>query len=436
MRFPERHAGRRPGRPAAIAAIAATAIAAMALAVPAAVAQGGAGAGSGAPGEPLRLGFLSVHTGPLAAGGRQMEEGIRLFLKERNGAIAGRRVELFVADTAGNPPQAKAKTQELVEKNRVHAIIGPLATFEALAIDDYIRQVQVPLITPTSAAQKDLAQDRQSDYVIHAVGTAAQPMHVLADFAVKRLGIRRVAAIADDFTYGHEGLAGFQRVFEEAGGKLVQKLWPPLNVPEYGSYVSQLKTDVGAVYAGFAGINGARFLKQYAEYGLTRVPVLGNPTCVDEGILRNMGDEALGVYSASWYAATLDTPENLRFVKAIQDEFKATPGFYTAGTYTAAMLLEAALQSIGGRFEDRAGLVRALHAVRLEHSPIGPVRIDEYGKPVLNIYVRKVERRDGRLVNALVATYPAVSQFWTYEPKAFIAAPVYSRDYPPARNLE
>ena len=93
--------------------------------------------------EPLRLGFLTVRTGALAAGGKQMEEGIVLFLKERNYTLAGRKVELTIADTGGNPAQAKSKTQELVEKDRVHAIIGPLATFEALAIDDYIKDARV-----------------------------------------------------------------------------------------------------------------------------------------------------------------------------------------------------------------------------------------------------------------------------------------------------
>src|ERR1051326_1142765 len=111
--------------------------------------------------DPPRLGFLTVRTGALAAGGRQMEEGIQLFLKERNNTLAGRRVELFIADTGGNPAGAKTKTQELIEHNRVHVIIGPLATFEALAIDDYIRESKVPLITPTSAAQNDLAQQKK-----------------------------------------------------------------------------------------------------------------------------------------------------------------------------------------------------------------------------------------------------------------------------------
>src|SRR2546421_12420599 len=108
--------------------------------------------------EPIRIGFLTVRSGPLAAGGKQMEQGIQLFLKERNNMIAGRKVELIIADTGGNPAGAKTKTQELVERDKVHVIIGPLAAFEALAIDDYIRQTRTPLITPTSAAQNDLAQ--------------------------------------------------------------------------------------------------------------------------------------------------------------------------------------------------------------------------------------------------------------------------------------
>jgi branched-chain amino acid transport system substrate-binding protein len=400
------------------------ALLAVVLAFPAALAQSTA--------EPLRLGFLTVRTGALAAGGKQMEEGINLFLKERNSMLAGRKVELFIADTGGSPPQAKSKVQELVEKDHVHVIIGPLATFEALAIDDYIRQSQVPLITPTSAAQKDLAQQKQSDYVIHAVGTAAQPMHVLGDFAARKAGVKTVAQVADDFTYGHEGAAGFRAGFTAAGGRVVQALWPPLNVPDYGSYVSQIQPDVDGVYAGFAGINGLRFLKQYADYGMKK-PVFGNPTSVDEGVLKNMGDEALGVYSASWYSAEIDTPENKRFVEAVKKDYNVVPGFYTASTYVAAMTLEAALKSIDGKFEDKPAFIRALHTVHLDASPIGPVRIDEYGKPVLNIYVKKVERKDGKLVNTVVATYPNVTQFWSFDPKAFLAAPVYSRDYPPLK---
>ena len=392
-------------------------------------------AASFAQSEPLRIGFLTVRSGPLAAGGRQMEEGIQLFLKERNNMLAGRKVELIIADTGGNPAGAKGKTQELVERNNVHVIIGPLATFEAIAIDDYVLQSKVPLITPTSAAQNDLAQQKKNDYVIHAVGTAAQPTHVLGQYAAKKLGMKRVAMIADDFAYGHEGAAGFLKVFEDNGGHVVQKLWSPLNVADYGTFIAQIKPNVDGVYAGFAGTNGLKFLKQYKEYQL-KPTVLGNPTSVDEGVLRNMGDEALGVYSASWYSAGIDTPDNQRFVKAIQAEYKVTPGFYTAGTYTAGLFLEEALKAVKGRFEDKPAFLRALHSAHLISGPMGPIRLDDYGKPVLNMYIRKVERKDGQLVNAIVETIPNVTQFWTYDAKTFLAMPPYSREMPPARYLE
>ena len=387
--------------------------------------------------DPIRVGFLTVRTGALAAGGRQMEDGIQLFLKERNYTIAGRKVELIIADTGGNAAGAKTKTQQLVELNKVHVIIGPLATFEALAIDDYIKEMRVPLITPTSAAQNDLAQQNRNDFVLHAVGTAAQPMHVLGEYAAKKLGYKRVATIADDFTYGHEGEAGFQHAFEDNGGKVVQKLWSPLNVADYASYMGEIKQNVDAVYAGFAGINGLRFLRQFNEYGLkSKIAVLGNPTCVDEGVLKNMGDEALGVVTASWYTATIDTPDNKRFVQAVVDEYKVVPGFYTAGTYTAGLFLEEALKGLNGKFEDNAAFVRALHNVRLSRGPMGSIRLDEYGKPILTIYIRKVERKDGTLVNTIVETVPEVGQFWKYDPKQFMASPPYSRDYPTAKNLE
>src|SRR5579872_1559548 len=117
--------------------------------------------------EPLKVGFLTVLTGPLAAGGKQQEEGAALFLKERNGMIAGRKIELITQDTAGQPALAKTKLQELVERNKVAVSIGPLATNEALAMDGYVRETKVPLITTTSAATVDLKTRQPNPYVLH-----------------------------------------------------------------------------------------------------------------------------------------------------------------------------------------------------------------------------------------------------------------------------
>jgi len=387
-----------------------------------------------AQGDPIRVGFLTVKSGALAAGGRQMEEGITLFLKQRNNTLAGRKVELFVADTAGQPAVTKSKAQELVERDKVQVIIGPLAAFEALAIDDFIRQVKVPIISPSAAAE-DLTQRKPNPWFVRAVGTSAQASHPLADYAAKTLGYKRIATIGDDFAFGHETVAGFQRAFEDAGGRIVQKLWSPLNVADYGTYISQLKGDVDAVFVSFAGANGPRFLKQYRAYGV-KTPVLANMTAVDEGVLKNMGDEALGVISSGWYSAATDNPANKAFVEAVNKAYSADPGYYTVGAYASGLMLERALEAVHGKIEDKDAFMKALRSAVIENDPRGTIRLDEYGNPVMNVYIRKVERRGGRLVNAVVKTYPDVSQFWTYDPKQFLASPVYSRDYPPAKNLE
>ncbi len=384
--------------------------------------------------EPLRIGFLTVRSGALAAGGRQLEEGIQLFLKERNNIIAGRKVELIIADTGGNPAGAKNKTQELVERNHVHVIIGPLAAFEAIAIDDYIRQTKTPTVADSAAAE-DLTQRKVNPWFVRSVGSSAQPNQALGEYAAKTLGYKRIAMIADDFAYGHETAAGFQRVFEDNGGKVVQKLWPPLNVADYGSYIGQLKQNVDAVYAGFAGANGLRFLKQYKEYGM-KAPVLGSMTTADEGILKQMGDEALGVTTGGWYAAGIDSPDNKRFVAAVNKEYGVDPGYYTLGAYSAGVLVEAAAKAVNGKVEEKEAFMKALRNPGTVHDARGDWKIDDYGNPVMTMFIRKVERKNGKLVNTVVKAYPNTSQFWTYDPKAFLAAPVYSRDVPPAKNLE
>src|SRR5438067_5813658 len=371
--------------------------------------------------QPLKVGFLTVNTGPLAAGGKQQMEGAAFYLKERGGMIAGRKIELITQDTAGNPALARTKTQELVERHRVAVIIGPLATNEALAMDGYIRDARVPLITTTSAATVDLKGHAVNPWVLHAFGTAPQVTYALGDYAAKTLSYKRMAIVAEDFTYGHEGAGGFHLAFEAAGGKIVQKLWPPLNAPDYAPYLAQIKPDVDAIYVGFAGSNPVRFLKQFNDFGLKgKVTVLGNTTSTDEGILRVMGDEAVGVYTGGWYAAGLDTPDNKKFVAGINAAYKHDPGFYTAGPYTALLIIEEALNTTGGNTDDAPAFLKAMHELRLTHGPIGPVRLDEYGTPILDIYIRKVARVNGKLANTILKTYPQVSQFWTYDPAQFV----------------
>jgi branched-chain amino acid transport system substrate-binding protein len=379
--------------------------------------------------EPIRLGLLTIKTGALASGGIDMERGLTIFLKEKNYTMGGRKVVLTVADTGAVPAQARTKMQELVERDRVQAVVGPLAAFEALAMDDYIRTAQIPTL-PIAGAE-DMTQRKANPWFVRATSTSAQCSYPMADYCAKQLKYKRMAAIADDFAYGHEKLGGFQKVFEDAGGTLVQKLFSPLNAPDYGSYIAQLKPDVDGVFLGFAGSNGFRFFKQVNEYGV-KTPMVGGMTAFDEVALRNMGDYALGSLSSCWYTAQSDNAINRRFVAAYRADNGYDPGQYASGTYLYGEVLFAAIEALKGRIEDKQAFIKALRAVRGE-TLRGPIMFDDYGNVVGNIDIRRVERKEGRLVNTTVHTYRNVSQFWTYDPKEFLKQPVYSRDWPPMK---
>jgi branched-chain amino acid transport system substrate-binding protein len=383
---------------------------------------------------PIRIGLVTVKTGPLASGGIDMERGLQQFLRERGNVLAGRKVELLVADTGGVPAQARTKIQELVERDHIHVMIGPLDAASALAADDYIRQQK--LLTLSVAAAEDMTQRKPNPWFTRGTSTSSHCSHPLADYAYKTLGYRRMVTIADDIAYGHEMCAGFQHVFEDLGGKIVQKMFPPLTVPDYGTYVAQLKTNVDGVFLGFAGSNGFRYLRQFNEYGLKgKVNPIGGMTALDEAVLRNMGDEALGTITACWYSAELDNPINRKFAAAFRQEQKYDPGFYAAATYVEGAVLEATLQAIRGNIEDKDAFMKAVRSLKVDTAR-GPVTFDPWGNVIGNVYIRRVTRKDGRLVNSVIQTYPNVSQFWTYKPEEFLKNPVYSRDYPPAKNLE
>jgi len=383
---------------------------------------------------PIRLGLVTVKTGPLASGGIDMERALVQYLNERNNMLADRKVELFSADGGGVPAQTRTKIQELVERDKIHLMIGPLDTASALAADDYIRQAQ--LLTLSVAAAEDMTQRKPNPWFTRGTSTSSQSAMPLADYAAKTLGYKRMAVIADDIAYGHEMCAGFMRVFEDAGGKVVQRMFPPLTVPDYGTYLAQLKPNIDAIFLGFAGSNGFRYLRQYNEYGLMgKVKPIGGMTALDEAVLRNMGDEALGIVTSCWYSAEIDNPINQKFANAFRSQWKYDPGFYAAATYTEAAVLEATLNQIKGNIEDKPAFMKAVRAIKVDTCR-GPVRFDQYGNVVGNVYIRRVARKEGRLVNTVIHTHPNVSQFWTYKPEEFLKNPVYSRDFPPAKNLE
>jgi branched-chain amino acid transport system substrate-binding protein len=391
------------------------------------------GGGVWAQRGPIKIGLFVPLTGPLAANGKEMENGFTLFLDEQGRRLAGREVQLTVEDTEAKPATALTKARALVESQGVHVLVGPLSTAEAYAVLPYIEARKIPTLSPTVAAE-DLTQRRRSPYVVRTGWTAGQPAHPFGKWVHDTLKYRKIAIVAQDFAFGHESSAAFQRTFEEAGGQIIQKLFAPLGTADFGPYIASLKRDADAVYVASAGADALRFTRQYADAGLKeRIPVIGSGNFTDEHVLRRMGDEALGIVSALHYSAALTNAANRRYVQAYEGKFQHVPSYYSEGTYTGGIVLKAALEAIGGEIEDSAKFLAALRRVSLTDAPRGPVSFDEYGHPVQNIYVRRVERVGGKLQNTVIQTFPNVSQFWNYKPDEYLKNPVYSREWPPCR---
>jgi branched-chain amino acid transport system substrate-binding protein len=379
---------------------------------------------------PFKLGLLTVKTGPLAQGGIQMEQGVVTFLKEKNYTFAGRKVEFISADTGGNPAGTKTKAQELVEREKVDAILGPLAAFELLAITDYIKEQKVPMLSLAGA--EDMTQRRPNPYFLRPSASSAQAMHPMADYAAKELKLKKIVTISEDFAFGHEQMGGFQQTFEESGGKIINKIWPPLVTPDYTPFVAQI-ADCDGVCQGFAGSNPLRFMKTYAAAGL-KFPVVTGETGSDDALMRSADDSFIGLYSCCPYTLDLATDGNKRFVAAMQKEYSVDPGFYAAGLYVAAATVAAGLQLTHGKSDDKEAFVKALRSVVLKDTPRGPIKYDHLGNVVGDFYIRRVEKANGKYVNKTLKTYHNVSQFWTYDEKKFLAQPVYSRNYPPMKS--
>jgi branched-chain amino acid transport system substrate-binding protein len=380
---------------------------------------------------PFKIGLLTVKTGPLAQGGNQMEQGVLTYLKESDYTMAGRKVELVIADTGGAPAGAKTKAQELVERDNVDVILGPLAAFELYAINDYVQQQKMP--TLSMAAADNLTQRQPNPFLLRTSATSSQALQPLGHYAATELKLKRVVTIGEDLAYDYEEVGGFQAAFAKDGGCVVNKLWPPLVTPDYTPYIAQI-VDCDGVCQGFAGSNPLRFMKAYADSGL-KYPVVAGWTGGDDALLKSFGDEAVGMISASPYSLEIDSPSNHRFIDGMQKNFGVIPGFYAAGLYISCQVVDAALKMIGGDVSDKSKLISTLRAVSLADTPRGPLKFDHFGNAVGNIYIRRCDTEGAKyglkLWNKIIKTYENVSQFWIWPEEEFLAHPVYSRDYPP-----
>jgi branched-chain amino acid transport system substrate-binding protein len=399
-----------------------------------------AGACAPAGAEELRIGFIAAMTGPFAAVGKDMVDGFQLYLDQHGNKLGGADVKLIVEDDQAKPDVGVTKAKKLILSDKVHMFIGGILAPTGYALAPVSTAEKTVYISSIPAAD-DLTQ-RQIDkypYFERTGWTSSQPSHPFGEWACQQ-GYKKIAVVAADYAFGYEVVGGFQKSFEECGGKIIQKIWPPLGTKDFGPYLPTLKPDADAIFSLMVGPMPLQFTKQLAAAGNTK-PVIGGGTSYDEFILPAMGDEAIGGVSPLQYSAALDTPKNAEFVKAYRAKYNKVPSYFSESNYTTAQWIDETIKKTGGKFTGPEEFIKVMSGIKLD-AVRGPVSLDESRNPVQNIYIRKVEKKKmfgydkDELWNTVIKTYPSVGQFWKYDKAAFLKQPVYTRDWPECKNCE
>jgi branched-chain amino acid transport system substrate-binding protein len=382
--------------------------------------------------EPIRIGVLGPSTGVFAAFGAFLIEGATMALEELGHEMAGRPVQVFWEDTAGNVERTVTNLRAFQERDNVHVIVGPVLGSEGLAAVDWARDSGVPVVVVFSAPE-DITMRRRAHNVVRAGWTGAQVMFPFGEFAARELGYRRIVVIGQDYSFPHNQVGGFIYGFCAAGGEEVIRVWHPVGVDDYSSILAALPRDVDAALIVSAGSDGIQIVRQWFDFGMDEaMPLLWSSNLPDPTILPEHGELALGALSSAHFADGLDTPTFVAWREAFVARFGRVPAAVAEHAYVAMMMVNRAVEAVNGNIEDREAFVAALRKTNMPDAPRGPFHLDEFGSPVQNVYIREVQMVDGILKNVPIRIVENVSQFGPFvgDPEAYMALPPYSRDFP------
>ena len=362
-------------------------------------------AGPASAQEPLKIGLILPMTGPFASTGRQVEAAVKLYQQQNGDTVAGRKVQVILKDDTGTADVTKRLAQELIVNDKVTAIAGFGLTPLALAAAPLATQAKVPELVMCAATS---SITEASPFVVRSGFTLPQVATPMADWAAKN-GIKKVVTLVTDFGPGIDAEKSFSEAFTKVGGT-VENLRVPLRNPDFSPFLQRAadaKPD--AVFIFVPSGAGAQFMKQFSERGLDKsgIKLIGTGDVTDDDLLNDMGDVALGAVTSFHYSAAHDSPEN----KAYVDGFRKAnggmrPNFHSVGGYDGMHLLYEGLKKTNG--QGGQALVDAMKGMSWK-SPRGPVTLDAATRDMVqNVYIRKVEKKDGELYNVEFATLESV----------------------------
>ena len=356
--------------------------------------------------DTVKIGLILPMTGGQASTGKQIDNAIKLYVKQHGDTVAGKKIEILLKDDGAVPDKTKTAAQELIVNDKVNFIAGFGVTPAALAAAPLATQAKIPEIV--MAAGTSIITEK-SPYIVRTSFTLAQSSTIIADWAAKN-SIKRVATLTSDYAPGNDALNFFKEHFTGGGGEIVEEVKVPLQNPDFAPFLQRMKdAKPDAMFVFVPAGQGGNFIKQYAERGLDKagIRVIGPGDVMDDDLLNGMGDAALGTVTAHLYSAAHPSAMNRDFVAAYKKEFGNRPGFMAVSGYDGIHLIYEALKHTGGN-TDGDKLIDAMKAMKWE-SPRGPISIDPATRDIVqNIYIRRVEKVDGELYNVEFATFEAI----------------------------
>ena len=353
---------------------------------------------SHAESTPFRIGLVLPMTGAFASTGKQIDAAVRLYLAQNGDTVAGRKVEVILKDDAGLPDATKRLSQELVVNDKVNVLAGFGLTPLALATAPIATQSKTPEVV-MAAATSSITQ--ASPYIVRTSFTLPQAAVSMADWAAKN-GIKRVVTLVSDYGPGIDAEKFFKERLSFNGGEVVEALRVPLRNPDFAPFLQKVRdAKPDALFAFVPSGAGVALMKQFTERGLDKagVKLIGTGDITDDDILNSMGDVALGVVTAQHYSTAHASALNKKFVEAFRKANNdLRPNFMAVGGYDGMRVICEALKATKGQGDGDA-LLAAMKGQIFE-SPRGPMLIDAQTRDVVhNIYIRRVEKKDGQLYN-------------------------------------
>ena len=355
----------------------------------------------------VTIGLILPMTGPSASTGKQERAGAELYIAQHGDKVAGKTISLVVKDDTGAADVTKRLSEELIGNDHASVLMGFGLTPLALAVAPVSAEAKVPEIV-TAAATAMITE--KSPFIVRTSFTLPQASVPMADWCVKN-NIKKVVTIVTDYGPGIDAEKWFGDLFKKGGGQITEAIRVPLKNPDFAPFLQRVKDDnPDAVFVFVPSGFGAIFMKQFVERGLDKsgVKLIGTGDVTDDDLLAVIGDSALGAVTTHHYSAAHDSPENKAFVAAFEAANGGLrPNFMAVGAYDGMALVYHALEKTKGA-TDGDSLLAAMKGASWV-SPRGPVTIDPATRDIVqNIYVRKVEKVDGKLFNVEFETIPDV----------------------------